>query len=384
MLDIVALKKRYSNEEIFVILLTRYYFNKASKEELNLFLLSETIDWSAFYELVTINSIRSFAFGIVSELNLPINKQVYDALKKDYVAITFFSSHQRELTKTLINKFKAVGKEVIVYKGVHLADNYYKNANLRESSDIDFFIDIQDYDILEACLLANGAEPRYKLNKSQMDFFKKHFREHSFKSPINNFNLRYSVELQWRVIETYIGKFPSFNFFIVGRNSSLDVTKDFLLVSSHHLIREHLLRFKYLIDLACILEKDPHQVDWQLIESTFKSNHFSNFLNSGLTALNEILGVEIPLKDYRNAHYKLFSFDKLSSPIKNTFKKFNEIGAKLTYGQKIKFKTRAYLSIFIPNAKDLANTNYPRWAFFLISPVKTINFLYKLIRSKQA
>lgn len=392
MLNIDTLKCTYTNEQILVILLTRIYFNTQKIEEVRGFIDHEVIDWGVFYGLISVNDIRGFIYHIITVSQLAIDQQIHDTLKKDAMGITLFGSYQADLISHLKTEFEKSGITVIPYKGNTLAARYYTSPFLRESSDIDFLINKDELVQLRNCLYENGYAPRYNVSEHQMGFVMRYQRELSFKAPKNRMGISCSVELQWKLLENYFGQFHQYDFFVqhlqpynaVDGTTQIGLapTYDFLAVASHHLIREPLMRFKYLIDLACIVQTSSSQLDWKEINARFKLHNFSAFLWSGMNALEEVIGLQLPLPGNPAVAYHLFTATETRTGREALFRKNKLINLKLSFIEKIKFSLKTRLSLLVPNLNDLSNTNNPAWTIPLIIPVKSLRFLYTYLTKK--
>ncbi|WP_017258238.1 nucleotidyltransferase family protein [Pedobacter arcticus] len=391
MLSIGHLKTIYGNEETLIILITRLYFDKQSVGEVNDFLEKEEINWLLFYKLVQLNDIRGFVYEIVITSNISIDQSVFNALKKDTVGIILFGKYQLQLLNHLSQQFSNLGIRVINYKGVRFANRYYRSLSMRESADIDFLIKKDDLSKLRECLLSNDFISTYDVSEHQIGFLKKYQRELSLKSPKDKLGINCSVELQWKLVENYFGKFYEYDFLAKHLthdsngtiSMALSPTYDFLCIASHHLIREPLLKFKYLIDLACIIDKSGKNLNWEEIAAGFKRYKFSPFLWSGVNALEEIVGIKIPLSEKPAIKYHLFSFMKAKNDRENLFKKIKLIGLKLDFTERIKFKVKAYSWLLVPNTNDLSLTDKPAWAIPLIIPTKSFKLFYSFLFNKR-
>lgn len=395
MLTIGLLKPTYTNEQILVILLTRLYFGTQDIEEIQGFLENEAIDWYVFYDLISNNDIRGFVYDIITVSRLKIDPQIHDTLKKDVMGITLLGSYQANLFGHLTNEFDKLGITVIPYKGRTLATRYYKAAHLRESSDIDFLIRKDDLRTLRKFLLEKNYTPKYNISEHQLRFISAFHREISFESPKDKMGITCSVELQWKLMEDFFGQFNGYDFFVQHLQPYTDQegvsrvglvpTYDFLCVASHHLIREPLLRFKYLIDLAAIAHGSSGELDWEELAFQFKQYNFSPYLLSGINALQDIIGLQLPAKYASEETYRLFEATKVRGGIDHFYKKLRIITSKQSFLQRTKLMLKVYVMFMAPGLNDLSKTQAPAWTIPFIVPVKTVRFLrnkLKLIKFK--
>lgn len=393
MLNIDTLKGNYTNEQVLVILLTRLHFDTQKIHELRDFMDKETIDWILFYKLITINDIRGFIYDVITVSQLSIDQEIHNALKKDAMGITMVASNLMSLKTHLMLEFEKIGIKVVPYKGTTLATRYYKSPLLRESMDMDFLVSKEELPQLIQCLYKNSYQAKYNISAHQMGFVIRFHRELTFQSPRNRVGISCAVELQWKLLENYFGHFHKHDFFVQHLESytaadgtshiGLAPTYDFLAVASHHLIREPLLKFKSLIDLACMVQTSSAQLDWEEINLQFKSHKFSSLLSSGAKALEEIIGFQVPVENALAVDYHLFSARETRHGSKVFFRKIRLINLKQTFLEKIKLTMKSRLALLIPNLNDLSMTDGPSWTIPLIIPVKSFRFLYLYLSKKR-
>lgn len=393
MLNLDILKCTYTNEQVLVILLTRLYFDTQEIEVVREFLDKGVIDWRLFYKLISHNDIRGFIYNVITVSELQIDQQIYDTLKKDAMGITLLGSYQASLAAHLAREFEKLGITVIQYKGNALATRYYKAPFFRESSDIDFLINKDELLQLKRYLNENGYEPKYNISGHQIGFILRFHREFPFKSPKDRMGITCSVELKWRLLERYFGKFHQHDFFVQHLQSytaiegtsyvGLTPTYDFLCVASNHLIREPLMKFKYLIDLASIVQNSRGQLDWEAISLHFKLYDFSPFLWSGMNAIAEITGLQLPVSNTPKMTYHLFTATEIRTGRSIFFNRIRIANLQRSFLGKVKFSLKARLFLLIPNLNDLSRTDAPAWTIPFIVPAKSLRFLYSYIAKKR-
>ena len=387
MLSIERLKKNYKNEEVLIILFTRLYFGTEKVEEIKNFLANKKINWVLFYKLVNVNSIKSFIYESIRTAQLTIDQQIFDTLKKDTAAIILYGNYQTRLVTDLLKAFKKLGFTVIPYKGITLAQRYYKSIWMRESNDVDFLINPDDLVELKDFLISKGFTSKDNISAHQMPFLKKFHRELSFRAPKGKLGISGAVELQWRLLEYYFSKFCNYNFLIKHLRDDITETDhiglaptyDFLCVASHHLIGEPLLKFKYLVDLACMVETSPNQLNWKEIEATFKQHHYTPFLWSGLSALREIIGIGESLPLTPTTEYQLFVLTLPLSTRTRILAMIKAISSKLSFVERIKFQIKIYSWFLLPDVNDLSLTNAPAWTLPFTIPLKFFKLSYSYL-----
>ncbi|NIG55372.1 nucleotidyltransferase family protein [Chitinophaga sp. Cy-1792] len=391
MLRIDALKAIYSNEEVLVIALTRLYFGTQSDGEVIQFIKATAIDWESFYKIISINHIRGFIYDVITTWQIETDQQVYDNLKKEVMKIGLLQSHHIAIRNQLKTEFDLRGVTVIPYKGTTLAARYYKTPQLRENLDLDFLVSKHDLPQIKACLLSNGYKLKHPIQEHLMPLYVRWYRELGFTSYKHKLGYTCSVEFHWKLLDNYTGKFHQYDFFVQHLESYADIdgtlhqglspTYDFLCVSSHHLVRESLNKFKYLIDLACIIQSSSVRLNWEEIDKHYKQFGFSPVLHAGICTIEEIIGLPIPVSPAHGVSYRLFTTTEITQNLRGAYKLVHFSGLKLQMGQKIRLKMRYMLFSILPDHREFSR-NIPLWAIPLTIPVKGIRFIYKRVTGR--
>ncbi len=391
MLQTDELRGLYTDEQVLIILLTRLYFGTEKVEQVNHFLSQTDIDWSLFYQEASLQDIRGFIYHTLTDFSITIDRDIYDTLKKDVIGSILLGTSQMDLRISLQRKFSEMGIIVIPYKGSALASRYYKEVSLKASSDIDFLIKEDDLPCLRKFLIENGFEPKFRFLDKYYGYIRRHFRELSFTSPKDQFGISFSVELQWRLLEGYHGKFHNYEYFIQhllpeqsfenGVTTGLVSTYDFICVGTHHLVREPLMRFKYLLDLAAIVQTASDELDWNEITAKFRQFKLNQFLDSGMCALKDIVGLE-PLEDFPDVPYCLFRYRGAAVGFKNAVRRVRFAHAHYSIWEKFKKGLKFRLEILYPGVNELMGTNIPPWLLPILIPQKVIRFIGRSLLRK--
>ena len=392
MLPVDQLTDTYTTEQVLMILLTRLYFGTQTENDVQKFINEQGINWDAFYKLASVNQVRGFLYDIISSSRIKTDPKLISLLGKDATTITRLGFYQLKLTQNLLNDFKNKGITVIPYKGAVLAGRYYKTPFLRESNDIDFLADKDDVPALRAYFHKNGYETKFDAADKYLPFILRYYRDLAFTAPMHEAGLKCSVEIQWQLLDAYFGQFSGFDFFaphLTEDNSRKDIPGsgltpacDFLCAASHHLIKEPLWKFKYLVDLACIVQSSGSEFDWGKVINTFRACNYPDFLFSGMNALHEVLGISIPQESFSPVSYRLFMAGKHNNARRDHLQMLSVIYSKQTFVQKVKFSSKVFLSLFTPNLKDLSLIDLPAWAVPLLMPVKPFRLLYGYLFNK--
>jgi hypothetical protein len=301
MYRMAELKDHFNSEQLLIIILSRLYFGTATKEEVLELLDEREINFEAFRHLIAIHGIRPFICHILTQNNIFEGTSLLNELKE------FFINNQRRSMEQLLIisrlQKQLAGKHItaIPYKGVTFSYKYYKNLGLRESSDIDFLIRMEDADTVEDHLIENHYTPKTTVPPYYRKYYRNNFKDISYSAPSLRAEKGYSAEMHWRLLNTHYGSFASYEFFRSGLTEtditglplkSLSPTYDFLAVGSNHFVKDISSRFKYIIDIASIIGNGG-SLDTGMIESILKKYRCEKRFQHGLFIIKSLLGIEL-------------------------------------------------------------------------------------------
>ena len=163
-------------------------------------------------------------------------------------------------TQELVRLLKIFNHEqlqVIPYKGAYLAQNYFKDLGLRESSDIDLFIDLKDFQNIKNVLIAEGYTTEGFSSASHEKAFLELNCEFSFKLEDSSKNRFFHIEPHYQSNILADGMYPlSMDDFkpnlkkaeLVGVPITvLCPTDNLLLILTHHAVKEGWSKLKYIM-----------------------------------------------------------------------------------------------------------------------------------------
>lgn len=302
MLSVEALKKQYTIEQVLIILISRLYFKTEKRENIIAIIENETIDWKLFYQILSEHFIRSFIYHVIQKEAITLPAEFSEKLKKHAFLTGVNSLHQMNMLTKIIADLNKDEVLVIPYKGVTLAATYYESIAMRESSDIDLLVAEDKVEKIRAYFHEKQYVPKVDVPTTYLKYYVRTFKEISFKTPKDSLMVNCSVEVQWKLMVSYTGAFEGFHFFAphVEKHQyqgqevlRLKPTYDFLCIASNHLIKESLMSFKYLIDMACIIQKNGGALDGLVISNTIKKFFYVDVFYAGLATIYDILGVQL-------------------------------------------------------------------------------------------
>ena len=392
MLNTAQLKKIYGNEQVILVLFSRLYFSTVQASEVREFIAEEKISWDLLLEIAKAHSIRSFIFYVINTYRITVDAAFEAQLKKRYQANVLKNFRQLKNAITLIGVFKNKGIVLIPYKGAIFSQSYYDDIAIRESIDIDFLISKDRLSEIEDYFLAEGYHPLTAVPRAYLRYYRKFFKDIVYQKRAAG---TASIEMHWRLMERFSGDYPAYQFFAphlqpyqIGGLAieKLSPTYDFLAVASNHFVKDMGIKFKYLIDMACLIKKEQSTLDTEVIFSCARRYGFEKKMNMGLDLVNQFLGVALVEKQE-----EVLSEEILKTPLQYPIHlprlyinepKFIRRSLQLqdNFLNRVKFISRCTLYIFLPTYADINEFKLPVYYLPLFIIMRPFRLCYQMIR----
>jgi|GEM_PF-443370 len=227
--------------------------------------------------------------------------EVFEKLEKDYYQSLRRNILMWEEIKPILKSFKEDGIEVILLKGVALAELVYKNLALRPMSDIDLLVKKEELPRIDERMRKFGYSTdenyRNSLRYSSVDYL----------NSIEYRNRAVSVHFHWHLVNSTL---PSFMY-----ASKIDIEKiwkeaipvkisgtETLSLAPHHLLihlSEHaskpghsLSRLILLCDIAETIKVYQEELDWELLINEARTFNLNRPLYYSLYLTSRLIGLE--------------------------------------------------------------------------------------------
>jgi hypothetical protein len=393
MLTIRDLKRDFSNEQILLVLFSRLYFSTGDRSDVQNFIRDQKINWDLLYKIARVHGIRSFIYAVITKFEISIDDALAIKLKKTQQATLFNNLNQLQAIGKLTSDFEKLGITIIPYKGVVFAHSYYKDITLRESADVDFIVSKKDVKIVEDYFVKQDYIAVTTVPRPFLNYYTTFFKDIVYKQP----DTAICIEMHWRLMERFYGHYPSYNFFskhlvpyrVAGLSADkLSPTYDFLAVVSNHFVKDMGIRFKYFIDIACIISQERDSLDTATIFSCSRRYGFKKKLDAGLELTEQLLGVELIKRD-RVALSSTFWKTTIQYPIYLPRLYINEakfikrsLQLQDSILNRLKFLLRCLFYVFIPTYVDINEFKLPIYLMPLLFVIRPIRLLYRVIHFK--
>ena len=395
MLDTQQLKSIYNNEQVLLVLLTRLYFSTAEPSYAEDFIANNSINWQLFQQILRAHGMRSFIYGVVVNHQLKLDEKLELNLKKRYSNNRLKNFNQIKATVELVNEFKLKGIIAIPYKGAVFAQCYYTDVALRESSDIDFMISKRDVKAVEDYFISEQYEARTTVPRPYLNYYSNFFKDIVY---YKEALVPASIEMHWRLVDRYAGNYPVYEFFAshlinapVGGLTvdKLSPTYDFLAVASNHFVKDMGIKFKYMVDMACMIKQEREELDLDVIIECARQYGFENKLGVGLQLVDELLGIQL-IGHRQQALLPELLKTPLQYPIHLTRLYINEpaflkrsLLLQDNTWNKIKFIIRCFLYAFLPTYADINESKLPVYFLPVLIVTRPLRLIYQMLKPKK-
>lgn len=390
MIPLKDIEDIYSNEQLLVLLIARVYFSTSGVSEVNDFVSSHGINWQLVYEIARSHRIRPFLYHVIHSAGVNVPGEFKLKLQNDYHTALKKNMAQAIVTAEITRELKGIGLHVISYKGASLETRYYENPAMRESVDVDFIADQNEVAEIEDYLINKGYLMKESVPRRYLAFYSRFFKDIVYRIQKYDGN----VEIHWSLLNQYSGKYPSYAFFKphafqqktkYGEYTILSPPYEFLATASNHLVKDMCTRFKYLIDITCMLYVHSDLLDDPIILETAEKYGFEKKLKKGLSLVNQLVGAKIPenyLHDLSKAdlvvplayppaissfQFNNFTFIKRSLSLQDSFK--NKVGLILS----------CLFYFFIPSYIDINTFRLPVIFLPLLFILRPFRLLFQKI-----
>ncbi len=385
------LKDKYGVELAALVLACRVFLGTAKEEELAVFFEEHTIDMPLLARIAAAHHIRPVLNRAIA--NIKSDDAARQQLQTDCrgIALKNFEQYKELLRLNSLFVQKRIG--VVPYKGSSYCLQFYGDLSLRESSDLDFLMQVsmEDLEALEELFKDQGYINQSEVPTNFKVYYFEHVREFKFakfEGEQRKFLAEFHSYLNDAVFETTRPITNDYLFADLQQQNmngqtikALSPTKHVIAMLSHHGVREQWTSFKNLVDIAMAI-KNGTDVDWKEIAAASHKYGFSRVLGKGLSMIGDLLGVEPPIaielkQETTPWMDKLFARHTYTTDRSWRYNFSLKLKSKDSTGAKVRILLNHALYAGRPSAPDYKFVALPKLLFFLYVLVKPIRKLVK-------
>jgi Uncharacterised nucleotidyltransferase len=262
------------------------------------------IEWDAVLRLADHHGTASLLWQNLSRFGELIPAPVLASLSQRYERNVHKSLFLARELMRILECVRALGIEVVPYKGVVLSEVYYGDMALRATGDLDLFVRRQDVGRIKAAVQELGYTERVPIAQEAEEDYIASGYECSFDSAAG----RGVLELQWALQPRfYAVDFEMEGLFeravhvtVAGFGVKTPSAEDLLLVLSVHSAKHVWGRLIWLCDMAQILKRE--KLNWDWVQGQARELGIERILRVTLLLAQQLLGVEIPAAMEKSIH----------------------------------------------------------------------------------
>jgi hypothetical protein len=286
-----------------------------------------------------------------------------------------------ELTR-LVSLFRDIGIEILPYKGPLLALRLYGSVGLRQFSDLDFLVRIEQVPLVFSALQQCGFAQVSPQPSVQLSDYQRFNIEYMFCRDGG----RVVVEPHWAVVPPTLAIDLDMNRMWL-RSESCEMygvrvrtlcPEDLLMILCVHAFKHRFSKLKWIVDIARLLERFP-LLDWVRVRGEAQVVGAERIILFGITLANELLAAPVPAElrptstEYKSirpllndVYRDLFGPVHVDDPFELSRFYFS---ARERWRERMKYVAR---TAFTPRSKHLAIVSLPsefRWVHYFLKPL---------------
>jgi hypothetical protein len=256
-------------------------------------------DWQILRERARVEGLDALLFAHADEAGLLpiIPADVLEALMAAYRTNWIWNRRLRGEQRRVVSAILARGIDVVVVKGVTLAERYYGEIALRPVGDIDLLVRPED---AEECghILTGIGYTAYPGREKPLQWHALVNRALAFH------NADYTIDVHWALasLPPYVASFPRAELWGCvedrapdGQSAKCLSTADELRFLCYHYAAQHReQRLIWLVDIAEILRALPPMWSWQQFVADTIARRLATPVAVALDRVQHILDVKIP------------------------------------------------------------------------------------------
>lgn len=337
-------------------------------------IITSDLNWKLFLLQANTNSIPQLVYHHLSHQTLRelVPPDILKQLKQKYYGNTARNLHLWAETQSIVRAFEQEKIQVILLKGIALAETVYHDIGLRQMNDIDLLL--RDKDI------PSGMKILHQLNYQSVPK-KTQFVEDLRLDHQNSFYKdSFLVELHWDIVSLHSIYTADIEALwnrsqlitIDKRQVRIFSTEDMLIHLGLHLhkhINTREIRLSWLTDIAAILWQNKATIDWPAFIRTIEKYEIQWPMYCVLSLAEEFLNA--PLSPYVQKLRKNYNYDtcrkKFILLLKNQSHKYMA-SSNVDYRKKLKMikgtsrKIRYVLGVFFPSQQFIRQSYHPHSA----------------------
>jgi hypothetical protein len=263
--------------------------------------LQQPIDWQSLIRLADFHGAIPLLYQNLSRQGDLVPGAILESLRQRYQSNVYQSLLlARELIR-ILDCAESLGIELVAYKGIVLAQNYYGEMAMRQAGDLDLFVRKQDLAAMKNAVFDLGYTPGNPVPETFEQAYIDSGYEYTFdRSTENGSAGKNLLELQWALQPRYYAVDYDMNALfararstrIVERDVKIPSPEDLLLVLSVHAAKHLWGRLIWLADIARLLKRES--INWDFVLSLARATGSLRILQITMLLAGRFFEIPIP------------------------------------------------------------------------------------------
>ena len=297
-------KRNIKLESLFI--LSEIISPSSDREKIKQNILSDSIDWLSVVEIANAHFLTAALYYSLLDknlLNLIDDEELLTYLEQIYI----INLHRNQ---KIIEQLKEIAqillkKEIkpVFLKGVaSLLQNDYKDVGMRFLSDIDFCVFEETLKEASELLIDSGymSDKEKSINPNWLHLPPMYNKKWDMVIELHRYVLsyRYSSIVPCKEINYQRSKQYTNVFLLTPTYRLLHAYMHSEIVDRHYYTKT--INLRQLYEIAILVEKYKHEIDWIVIERVLKTHRLYNKFNNTLNLIIKLFHMEIPEVKNRN------------------------------------------------------------------------------------
>jgi hypothetical protein len=260
----------------------------------------DTVEWENLLLVSQSAGMEPLVFHHASEAGVLtcMPAEVADRLADAYRMSWIFNRRLRSELGALLAALTNQGIDVLVFKGVALAERYYGEIALRPTSDIDLLLHPEDVEDCRLMLLERGYTAVPELRKTSQ------WRSRVNRVLVFRHYAGFVVEVHWALanLPSYVGSLPLDQIWrraehaqVAGQSARYLAAADELRYLSYHYAAQHEdRRLIWLVDIAECVRRLPPTWDWERFSADTIAAGLATPVAMALGSAERLCELELP------------------------------------------------------------------------------------------
>jgi len=291
---ITKISKLNKIEENFIFDLCQWYSGKKQK-----IIMPDKIRDEVLFAHLSNNGCAGIFFKFLEDTEYQIPDKWLGYCRDEYFAVMAINTVFKQTAEKVDMICRKANLNYIIIKGIALIESIYREKGLRSLTDIDLIVESREKALLLVELLKSETHlgpTVYGIKFKDHHHLRCSIYNEQYEQPIEvdiHYPIKESIAHSYKLFDSISERLFKHKLRMKGINFP-DPSAHFLILL-FHLVHHHLgARLIWYLDIACLLNQYPEQMDWDMILHECEKLEFKNILFYILKTLRTKFGINVP------------------------------------------------------------------------------------------